>query len=427
MDSEIMIKKSSKLVFLFLLNYLFASGILIVSAQNNNEWPCFHGSNRENKSNEIGLLNAWPETGPQLLWTISGLGEGYSSITIGNNLIYTSGKIDNQTYVFAYELNGKLRWKKPNGEAWDVKVPWASSYNGSKGTPTYNNGVIYHLSEAGRLTAYYSNSGDMIWSRKLTDDFKAVIPDYGFTESVLVDGDKLFVKPAGQRGFQVCLNKKTGATIWVNNEISGLYGYNSLVISDFGGFHQIIGASSNCYYGIDSETGLLLWKVDFENRHSVNCSDAMVFKEYVFLTSGEGGGCALIKLKSSGKSIATEKIWQTDVMDNYHGGVVLHNGNVYGSGSSARSWFCIDLFTGKQLWKTAGNGSIVYADGMIYLYDEKGTIKLVKASPDKFEKTGEFKVPNGGLGPYWVHPVVCGKRLYLRHADKLFAYDIGGK
>ena len=72
-------------------------------------------------------------------------------------------------------------------------------------------------------------------------------------------------------------------------------------------------------------------------------------------------------------------------------------------------------------------GSLTYADGMLYLYDEKGSMTLVKAQSEEFEKTGEFKVERGGVGPYWAHPVVCGGRLYLRHADKLYVYNISNK
>ena len=209
--------------------------------------------------------------------------------------------------------------------------------------------------------------------------------------------------------------------------IPGGYGYNSMVIQDFGGFRQIIGATNTCYYSLDTRTGKLLWKTDFINQYEINCTDAIVFNDYVFLTSGEGKGSMLIRLKKAGSGITTEKVWETKLMDNYHGGVILYNGNLYGSGSQARDWYCLDFLTGKQMWKTNGSGSLTYADGMVYLYDEKGSMKLVKATPEKFEKTGEFRVPEGGKGPYWAHPVVCGGRLYLRHADKIFVYDIRQK
>ncbi len=395
-----------------------------VYCQENKSWTSFHGSDRLNKSAETGLLNAWPEAGPALVLKIDGIGEGYSSISIADGLIYTSGKHENQTFVYAFDLDGKPVWKKPNGAAWDVEVSWANTYNGPRSTPTYDNGVIYHLSEAGRLSAYKSKTGDLIWARELTKDFQAEIPMYGFSESVLIDGKNLYVRPAGKNGFQVCLDKMTGATIWTNNEIPGANGYNSMIISDFGGLQQLIGASSNCFYSVDTKNGKLLWKIDYENRHSLNCSDAIAFNEYVFITT-MGKGCTLIKMKPSADGISIEKVWQNEqLMDNYHGGVLLNNGYVYGSGSSSRSWFCIDMLTGRQIWKTPGSGSLTFADGMVFLYDEKGTTKLVKASPESLEIKGEFRTPSGGKGPYWAHPVVCGGRLYLRHDDVIFVYDV---
>ncbi len=410
----------------FLLCFIF-SGITSVYSQEHTSWPSFHGSDRLNKSTESGLLNAWPQAGPPLVWKINGIGEGYSSVSIADGLLFASGKSDNQTWVYAFDLNGKPVWKKPNGAAWEVKVSWASSYNGSRSTPTYDQGVVYHLSEAGRLSAYKSKTGELIWARELTKDFQAEIPMYGFSESVLIDGNNLYVRPGGKMAHQVCLNKMTGATIWVNNEIPGTIGYNSLIIKDFSGFRQIIGASSNCFYSVDVKTGKLLWKYDYENQHSLNCVDAITFNEYVFISTS-GKGCTLLKMKPSAEKLSVETVWQNDqVMDNSHGGIMLHNGYVYGAGNTTRSWFCVEFLTGKVIWKTPGSGSLTYADGMVYLYDEKGTMKLVKASGDSFEKTGEFKVPAGGKGPYWAHPVVCGGRLYLRHDDTIFAYDITKK
>ena len=413
----------SSLIFFLLIIIPFSK----MASQKAGEWPCFHGTDRTNLSLETGLLKAWDETGPALLFTISGLGEGYSSTAITGGLIYTAGSIGNQSFLYAFDLNGKLVWKKPNGPAWSVTVSWASSYNGPRSTPTIDNGVVYHLSEAGRLAAFRAKTGDLIWSRDLPKDFSAKMPMYGYAESVLIDGDNLYVRTGGDKAYQACLNKRTGATIWTSGEIPGGYGYNSMVIQDFGGFRQIIGATNTCYYSLDTRTGKLLWKTDFINQYEINCTDAIVFNDYVFLTSGEGKGSMLIRLKKAGSGITTEKVWETKLMDNYHGGVILYNGNLYGSGSQARDWYCLDFLTGNQRWKTNGSGALTYADGMVYLYDEKGSMKLVKATPEKFEKTGEFRVPEGGNGPYWAHPVVCGGRLYLRHADKIFVYDIRQK
>jgi outer membrane protein assembly factor BamB len=424
-----MIRKSSNLALIQLsiittIIFLFTITTGNTLAQNKNEWPCFHGSDRTNKSSETGLLKAWPSGGPDLVWTITGLGEGYSSISVGDGLIYTAGQSDNQSYVFCYDLSGKLVWKKPNGQAWATTLSWAASYKGSRSTPTYDNGIVYSLSEAGRLTAFEAKTGKEKWTRELTKDFEAEIPEYGYSESVLVDGDNLFIKPAGKKGYQVCLNKLTGKTVWTNTDIPGTIGYNSGVIDENGGFRQLINASSNYYYGIDIKSGKLLWKVNFVNERELNLTDAVCFNDYIFLTSGYGKGSMLIRLKPTTAGLNTEKVWQSGLMDNHHGGVILHNGFLYGSGSNSKGWFCLDFLTGKQAWKAEGKGSVTFADGMLYLLDERGTMRLVKATPQKYEKTGEFKVPKGGGSPYWAHPVVCGGRLYIRHGNKLFAYDI---
>jgi outer membrane protein assembly factor BamB len=397
-------------------------------SQNRQEWPSFHGTDRSNKSAETGLLTTWPEGGPELVYTVSGLGEGYSSVSIADGMIFTSGTYDNQAYVFAYDLNGKLLWKKANGAAWKVEVSWARGYDGPRSTPTFDNGVVYHVSELNKLTAYNAKTGDIVWTRNLKDDFEAEMPDYGFTESVLIDGDKLFVKTAGKKGYQVCLNKTSGETIWINKDISGAYGYNSSILHNYGGYRQLISESSAGFYGVDSETGKLLWSVDFPNMHDLKCSDPIAFDDYVFMTTGLGGGSKLIQLKANGDKINAEAVWKTDLMDNYHGGVIYHNGYFYGSGDRNRGWFAIDMKTGKQMWKSPGSmGSLTYADNMLYLLDEKGTMRLVKAEPESFVVAGEFKVPKGGTVPFWSHPVVCGGRLYLRHSDKLFVYDIRQK
>jgi outer membrane protein assembly factor BamB len=229
-----------------------------------------------------------------------------------------------------------------------------------------------------------------------------------------------------KKGHQVCLDKKSGKLIWANTQIPGVEGYTSPVIGKIGGYEQVTGASAICYYGVDTKTGRLLWTVDVINQQACNISDAVLFKDYVFISSGYAKGSMLYRLNISGKEINPEKIWESKLMDNHHGGVILHNGYVYGSGSrGSRGWYCLDLMTGKQMWKaTNDEGCITFADGMLYTLDQRGIMRLVRATPEKYEVSGEFKVPSGGTGMYWAHPVVCGKRLYIRHADKLFVYDL---
>lgn len=415
-----------------IISILFISVFLIFPGCNANgqklcQWHSFHGPDRTNKSKATGLIKEWPENGPALKWTASGLGEGYSSVAIADGHIYTAGKKSDQTLVFCFDLEGNPVWEKPNGKAWSTNMSHARSYTGARSTPTFDNGVIYHLGETGRLAAFDAKTGDEIWASDLAERFDAPETEYGYSESVMIDGDKLYVRPAGKDGYQVCLNKHNGELVWANTEIPGVEGYSSPVVMEFGDYRQLINASSDYYYGVDTETGQLLWKVDYRNRQGLNVADAIVHNEYVFISSGYGLGSMLIKLIAEDDDIIPETVWQNELMDNHHGGVILHEGFLYGSGSKSRGWFCLDFLTGDKMWETSGKGSITFAENKLYLLDERGAMKLVKAVPDSFIQQGEFNVPEGGRSMYWAHPVVCGGTLYIRHADKLFAYEVGEK
>ncbi len=427
MDRVVKTKRS--LIFICFIGIIIFNFVgILVLAQQKGEWPCFHGIDRTNKSKETGLLEKWPENGPEQLWTVSGLGKGYSSMSIAGGYLYTAGMIEKQTYVFAFDLSGKQVWKKQNGTSWQTTMSHARAYTGSRSTPTFNDGIVYHLSDLGRLAALNSQTGDEIWVLELRQEFDAEIPEYGYSESVFIEGERLYCNPAGNKGFMICLNKKSGDLIWANTEIPGSVGFSSPVIGEFAGFRQLINLSSNCIYGVDTKTGSLLWSVEYENQRSNNCPDPIYHDGYVFASSGYGKGSILIKLTSSGNTIIPETVWHTDLMDNLHGGVILHDGYLYGSGNNERGWFCLDFKTGKQMWRErSGMGSLIYADGMFYCLGERGMMNLVKATPEKYEAVCSFQVPSGGEGMFWAHPVVCGGRIYVRHEDKLFAYDINGK
>jgi outer membrane protein assembly factor BamB len=387
-------------------------------------WPCFHGPDRTNRSPETGLLKTWPEGGPKLLWTASGLGRGYSSVSIADGRIYSAGMIDKQTFVLAFSLEGKPIWKTLNGESWSTTRRWAIGYAGSRATPTFDDGRVYHLSERGRLACLDAATGKAVWSTDLLKRFDAKVSKYGYAESVLLDGDHLICTPAGEKGVIACLDKTTGRTVWATTGIPGDAAYASPVLAEFGGVTQVLGQTSSRLFAVDRRTGKRLWAVTLENQRDNNCTDPLFHKGHVLASSGYGTGSLLVKLSAADGRIAAKEVWRSALMDNHHGGIVRVGEHVYGAGHQKRGWFCLDLMTGRPLWNARGKGSLTFADGMLYCLDERGTISLVEATPKALRVAGSFDVPKGGSGLYWAHPVVCGGRLYVRHADKLYAYDV---
>ena len=393
------------------------------------DWPCFHGSNRDNKSGETGLLEAWPPEGPQLLWTATGIGHGYSSVAVAGDRIFTAGMVDGNTHVAALDLDGETLWQRRAGESWQAseRQRWAGPYSGSRATPTVDGDTVFFLSDLGDLTAFDATNGDVRWSLDLAETFEADRPEYGYTESVLVDGDRLFCCPGGTKGYMVALDKRNGSLIWSNTEIDDPIGNSSSVLAELAGSRQVISLTSKRIFAVNPDDGDLLWHYPFGNKRGNSATDVIVHNGQVYASTGYGKGSVLLRPeRASNGDFTTRTIWESERLDNHHGGVILVDGYLYGAGHEARGWFCLEVLSGRARWQRAGKGSLTYADGHLYCLEEKGQVSLIRATPEACVEVGRFAVPEGGRGLYWAHPMVSGGRLYVRHSDQLHAYRVRG-
>lgn len=392
------------------------------------EWPEFHGPRRDSRSDETGLMKKWPADGPKLLWTASGVGAGFSTVSIADGMIYTAGSAGDETFVLALSLDGQTKWRTSNGPSWKRDVPsrMRVGYRGTRSTPTVNAGLVFHLSELGRLAALRAKTGEEVWSKSLPETFGAEAPLYGYAESVLIYGHKIICYPGGSKGYMVAMHKKSGHVIWANTDIGDPASYCSPVAVKLGGFHQIVTMTDRAVIGVNASTGKLLWRYEHGNKLGNNVATPIYHDGCVYATTGYRTGSVLLKLTPHDGGIIATKVWSTRYLDNHHGGVVLVDGHLYGAGHHSRGWFCLDFMTGEPTYREnrAGKGSVVYADGMLYCLDERGTMSLVKASSETYEVVSSFPVPEGGDVMCWAHPVVCGRTLYIRHAERLYAYDI---
>ena len=198
------------------------------------EWPCFHGPGRDNKSVETGLLKTWPAGGPKLLWTASGLGKGYSSVSIADGLIYTAGMVEKRTYVFALDLDGNKVWTRTNGKA------WKKSYPGTRCTPTIVDGLLHHLSGIGNLVCLRADSGDLVWSKNILEEFGGRNIIWGLAESPLVVDNKVICTPGGEDISMAALDRKTGKVVWTCAGVGDKPGYASPIPIDHQGLQQIV-------------------------------------------------------------------------------------------------------------------------------------------------------------------------------------------
>jgi outer membrane protein assembly factor BamB len=383
-------------------------------------WPQFHGPLRDNISRETGLLKEWPPEGPKLLWEFGGCGKGFSGVSIADNMIFTAGDFDEVEMVIALDLSGKLLWKSPNGKS------WSGPYPGSRATPTYNSGMLYHVNSMGRLAAYRARSGEEVWAVELTERFGARYGTWAMTENVVVEGDLVFCIPGGSGALAAALDKTTGATVWTNVELDETAGYCSPIVATHHGKRQLITLTQKSVVGLDMESGELLWSHPHVTPNDQNVTAPLFSDGHVFTTSGHSAGGRLLKLNTEGNAVT--ELWWDKELDNCHGGVVLLDGLLYGSSCriGGKGFFAVDFATGETRYrdKKMEKLSITSADGMIYGLTDRGEFMLLEPVPDGIRVVSESRVPHESRELAYTHPIVCGGRLYVRQSPYLYVYDV---
>jgi outer membrane protein assembly factor BamB len=389
------------------------------------DWPQWRGLHRDAISTETGLLQAWPKDGPTLTWKATGLGEGYSEVSVADGRIFTMSERPNsdkpkkpiETFVIALEeSSGK--------ELWAVRIGPHYGDGGPRSTPTVDGYRVYALDPHGNLLCLNAADGKEQWSKSLTKDFRGQVGGWHYSESVLIDGDRLICTPGGREATLVALDKKTGETIWKARAPEGDRAeYSSVVLANVSGQKQYIQFIAGGVVGFKAEDGSFLWEYNHPANGTANCSTPIYHDGYVFAASAYDTGGGLARLTRKGDKTTAKEVYFRSEMQNHHGGMVLVDGYLYGEGGG--QLYCIDFKSGKVMWHEGkpGKGSIAYADGRLYYRSEGGPMTLVEANPKKYVEHGRFDPPKS-RNAAWAHPVIANGKLYLRHADLLLCYDV---
>jgi outer membrane protein assembly factor BamB len=214
--------------------------------------------------------------------------------------------------------------------------------------------------------------------------------------------------------------------------------YASAIAIDFGGQRQYVQFLATTVAGFAAADGKLLWRYDKPaNGMRLNISTPIYHDGHVFAASAYGAGGGLTRLnKSADGEITAEEVWFSKSMENHHGGVILHDGALFGAngGNGGGYLACLDFKTGEVLWnerdsdkRRVTKGSVAFADGRIYYRTEEGPIVLIEPSRKEFLARGRFVQPERTDKPAWAHPVIANGKLYIRDQDTLFCYDVKPK
>lgn len=435
--------------------------VVFVASAESFDWPQWQGPDRNGISKETGLLKEWPKEGPPLAWKKTGLGGGYNAPSISGGKIFgMSNRGDDEVVWALSEADGK--------ELWVTRLGAASRQGGPQGiegpgcTPTVDGERLYVVGAGGNIACLQISDGKILWQKSFTGDFGGRVPMWRYTESPLVDGEKVICTPGGAEAMLVALNKGTGETIWKSQMPAaaaapagaggggrggrGGFGgggggaaYASAIAIEFEGQRQYVQLTARALIGVAAADGKYLWRYDKPaNRMGINCSTPLYGGEgTVFAASAYGNGGGLVKLsKGADGTIKAEEVYFTNKMQSHHGGMVLVDGYLYGAngGNEGGNLVCLEFKTGNVMWDgrqlgrtVAPKGSIMLADGRLYYRHESGTMALIEPSSKEYLERGRFEQPERTRQPAWAHPVVANGKLYIRDQDLLLCYDVKAK
>ena len=386
--------------------------VIIASAPLLGQTAQWRGPERTGIYPDTSLLKEWPEEGPELLLKVEGIGDGLSSVVREGDRYYVTGKMDSTDYLSSIDLEGTILWQVPYGK-------------------------VYVVSGTGRLACLDALSGEEIWAVDSDREYEAVYHFFGVAESPLIVDDRVIAWPTGDRTTAVAFNRLSGEKIWESPPVEGRKAYASAILYEHGDIRQILGFTTKNLVGIDPGNGEVCWTYDYF-RHSqeqnlaeqgVNNTNTPLFREdEIFITSGYDCPAVMLKLAEDGKSVKAK--WVNPTFDNHHHGVVLIGDYLYGSNFYSNGfgkWVCVDWNTGEVMYLEDWNnkGSMIFADDMLYVYEEKqGHVGLVRPDPKKgFDVVSSFR-NRDGRGPHWAHPSIYDGKLLIRHGEVLKVYDI---
>ena len=368
---------------------------------------------------ETGLMKSWPANGPELLWHFDGIGRGYSSVSIDNDKMFVTGYTDGKGYLYVFNPEGKLLNKIEYGPEWD-----SDGYVGARSTVMHDDGKLYVVSGLMELFCFDMLTLKLLWKKNYAKDFGTKNTAHGWNGPPLIVDEKLIIAPGGPVHHIVALNKSTGEMIWsskgaAENDIAG---YATVIYISDQQAPQVVAMMGDHIIGVALSNGNLLWSYPHTNRFREHPNTPEYYKGMVLGMSDYGEGSVMLRLTNGGRSV--EKVWDNKDLCHKTGNTMRFGDYVYGSGERTH-WHCVNWQTGKTMYsdQTIGVGSIISADGLLYIYSEKGEMALVKPNRERFELISKFDVTLG-TEQHWAHPVIFNGVLYIRHGDTLMAYKI---
>ena len=359
-----------------------------------------------------------------MLWVFEGLGRGYAAPAVSSDGLYINGEQEGNSSLFALDLDGKLRWKSPNGKEF-LGEGFSSSYPGARSTPTVYGKRVYASSGQGQIGCFDVSNGKELWSVNISEDLGGILGEFGYSESVAVDEELVYCFPGGTSTNLAALDRFTGKVAWTQSALRDTFAYGSPVLIDLPERQVLMTTSRHHLLTVDRSNGKLLasYKLEGYEYDGEHCNTPVYSDGLIYFVANDVPGQGAVKLQLSENGEIIRELWRNNKVLNNFGGVVAVDGHLFTTVKGNRL-VALDPENGTVVDTIrVATGSIIFTDNKFIIYGNNGTVNLVGYDQKQFEAAGQLKVKEGS-GHHFSHPVVSNGILYIRHGDALAAYSI---
>ncbi|OWK44478.1 PQQ-binding-like beta-propeller repeat protein [Fimbriiglobus ruber] len=392
------------------------------------DWPHLRGPNYDATSTETGLVTAWPETGPPVLWARD-LGQGYSGFVAAADRIFTQFQTNRGQFVVALDPEtGAEIWKQR------VDLPWqpAGPYPGPYATPTWHAGRIYYSTPTGIVGCLDAADGREVWAVNVRKSFQAAGVEFGYAATPLVEDGRVILPVGGPDAGVVALNAADGAVLWKAGHDPA--SYCPAYPITLGGRRLIVAFLQNTLALHDPATGAQVWRQKLSSSYDEHSAWPLYAEPNLFVAAPFRVGGQLFRFSATDTGVTGKSVWVNKNLSNDVCSSALANGYVYGFDlyqlqssphRTSRGVFkCLELATGRVAWETeeVGQATVLLAVGKLLLLNDTGTLIVARASPERYEELARARVLDGIC---WTPPLLWRKRLFVRNAKQAMCLYLG--
>jgi outer membrane protein assembly factor BamB len=386
-------------------------------------WTQWGGPRRNFQTDATGLKDTWPASGPRIVWKRP-LGEGYSSPSVENGVLYTMyGKPREEVVVAADAGTGKTLWERANPMTFASGAP--EQGNGPYSAPLVAGDRLFTTGVAGRLQCFDKKTGQLLWTQELVADHRGSQLAYGYASSPIAFRDLVIVPVGGRERGLMAFRQADGTTAWSALDLGNVY--SSPLLIDIGGLEQLVAVLDGAMLAVNPHNGDLQWQVPFKANYSIAVSTPVWGAGNILFVSAEyDAGAKVVRLDRTGEQTRATELWSSNRLRLHHGNAMLVDGVFYfssgGKGSQA-ILSAVDAQSGQIYWqqRSIQKATFVWADRKLIVLDEDGNLMIAHPSREGFRISATAPLLSRLS---WTPPVLVGSQLYIRDRRDLMCVDL---